>query len=170
MIILVEGPDNTGKTTLARAFESRGFHYVHNGVPDEGRNLFADYGYQLVRSALGHFKDVVIDRLYLSEFVYGNAVRGSSGITLHQVDLLTSVLSELGGKLVLCSAPWERCRALWQSRLGVEYIKDEDRLKSVFMAYQRMGEMMAGNPYLVNYDWTKYDGRAEQFAAGVAGR
>lgn len=169
MLILVEGPDNTGKTTLARALEERGFHYAHNGAPpEEHKDLYAVYSHQIGMAVNGRFKDIVIDRLHLSEYVYGNAVRDGSRLTLRQIDLLTGQLVDAGGRVVLCSAPWERTKALWESRLDREYVKDIGAMYRVYMAYENLARLMLGSPWLSLYDWTEYEGRVMEFARRVS--
>lgn len=70
MAIILEGCDCTGKTTFAKKLaEKTGFEIV-KGSSFEISKLGADEMYQFMFDLLKR-KDVIIDRLYLSNLVYG---------------------------------------------------------------------------------------------------
>jgi len=76
MFIIIEGADKTGKTTLANAIVKKfGSKYVHFGKPTKyPATEYAEY-------ALSTNGNVVLDRFYLGELVYGPLLRGKCGIT-----------------------------------------------------------------------------------------
>src|SRR5690606_20603646 len=70
MAIILEGCDCTGKTTFAKKLaEKTGFEIV-KGSSFEISKLGADGMYQFMVDVLKR-KDVIIDRLYLSNLIYG---------------------------------------------------------------------------------------------------
>ena len=75
MFIIIEGADKTGKTTLANAIvEKFRCKYVHFGKPKKHpATEYAEY-------ALAINENVVLDRFYLGELVYGPLLRGKAGI------------------------------------------------------------------------------------------
>lgn len=76
MLIVIEGPDKTGKTTLAKAVAERlGFKYVHFSAP---KGNPAD---EYIDFLLNLKEPTVCDRFHLGEFVYGPIFRGKAGIT-----------------------------------------------------------------------------------------
>lgn len=96
MLTIIEGVDETGKTTLARQFGGR---YVHFGPPSEKGPLY-DYTKELARtSAPTH---TTIDRFHWGEQVYGPEYRGESGIDDAQRYWLDLVIGGRGGVIVLC--------------------------------------------------------------------
>jgi len=132
MIIVIEGCDGTGKTTLAREFEKRGFRYVHNGKPTPNEDLFETYTRQL----LDHEKqNVVIDRLHVGEVVYGRIMRGTSRISTAQLRLLNRLLFGLGGVIILCNPPFAYALGAWQSRQAREYVGNEFDLESIYRTF-----------------------------------
>lgn len=77
MLIIIEGPDNTGKTTLARHLqEVFSLDYIHCSKPKTD-NPYLEYC-ELADSIK---KPTVIDRAHLGEYVYGTLWRGGCSIT-----------------------------------------------------------------------------------------
>ncbi len=70
-IIILEGPDGGGKSTLAKTLVENGWRYEHCGPPEE---LAATYWTHRVEQA--REGPVVFDRLHLGSYVYGKAFRG----------------------------------------------------------------------------------------------
>ena len=87
MFIIIEGADKTGKTTLANAIvKGLGCKYVHFGKPQKyPATEYAEY-------ALATNGNVVLDRFYLGELVYGPLLRGNCGITLLEFATLERIL------------------------------------------------------------------------------
>jgi thymidylate kinase len=83
-IIILDGPDACGKTTLAKAIEERckqlgaSYSYIHSEYRFTGNMV--TYHEAVVRKAikLSQSSVVVIDRLYWSEYVYANVFRNGS--------------------------------------------------------------------------------------------
>lgn len=77
-IIILEGGDSSGKTTLAEAFKKKypNSHYLH-GVPFA--DCFTEHLKMLKEAIrLSRQKLVIVDRHWISEQVYGPVVRGRS--------------------------------------------------------------------------------------------
>lgn len=101
-IIILEGADCTGKTTLARHLVAeRGAVYLHHGYhpgADWGRRYLASLRRAEREAERGRL--VVLDRCYLSADAYGTVYRGRSdvprrGRTLHRLALRASALTVL---------------------------------------------------------------------------
>ena len=84
MLIIIEGIDMVGKTTLAKKLEEQGFIYckwfnmdgpIKNGINVAFNSLVSD----LFKYVDFKNKDVVIDRFHLTEYVYGSLERNHSG-------------------------------------------------------------------------------------------
>lgn len=84
MIVLVEGIDKVGKTTLANKLVNAGFVYLKDEfvIPREMVTNFPDYSIgkcesfvKVAQDLHNQGKNVVIDRLHLTELVYGEVER-----------------------------------------------------------------------------------------------
>lgn len=103
-IVVLEGPDCTGKSTLAKAIvdEFNGVYYHATWSKDLDRVMW-DYHLGLLNQAVESSKSrvVVIDRLWLSEVVYARVYRGGSKIP-HEGRMLDRILRIHGAVNVIC--------------------------------------------------------------------
>lgn len=101
MLIVVEGTDETGKTTLASALaEHRAGTCVHTGPPGEAGPLY-EYARQLTEVVQDDL--TVMDRFHWGEMVYGPEYRGESGLDAEMLYWLDLVIGGKGGVMVLCT-------------------------------------------------------------------
>lgn len=117
-VYVLEGADGTGKTTLADDLLSSDtgigygylgvdYVYIHNKADDAKLpgSLYRHYRAQLM-DALERPGVTVIDRSFLSEYVYGTVMRsGRPRISKRQAVRLTRWCLRRGIVLVLCEAP-----------------------------------------------------------------
>lgn len=99
-IIVLDGGDGTGKTTLARALmEKHDAFYIHNGLwPNMWQRHLAAVDLAIKKS---RHQLVVIDRLYLSEQIYGQVFRAGPSYDLG-ARCLDRILQRYGALNVLC--------------------------------------------------------------------
>lgn len=99
-IIVLEGADATGKTTLAKTLVRKfGARYLHLGIHRDIWRWHLAAVRRAVRLAEHHL--VVVDRLWLSEQAYGQAFRGGPAYDLG-ARTLDRVLQRYGALTVLC--------------------------------------------------------------------
>jgi thymidylate kinase len=134
-MIVIEGADGTGKTTLAREIEKRGWKYVHNGPPPEGISLYDHYTEQIL-AARG--KKVVFDRLHVGELVYGPVMRGKSQITIEEMRLLNRLLFAFNAKIVFCDTDNQTILDNWKKRKTAEYVDTEEKILDIVCRYRRI--------------------------------
>jgi thymidylate kinase len=75
-MIIIEGIDGTGKTTLADEMKKFGFHVQHSGY-DNGIGLFKKFRDLLDSTEINC---IVLDRSFITEVVYGSVIRNYSRI------------------------------------------------------------------------------------------
>ena len=84
-VIILEGENKTGKTTLANFLKDKyGFKYVKCSQPK--RDPYVEY-IEIIKKIARSTSDVVIDRFIYGEFVYGPLYRGKSALTLSLIHI-----------------------------------------------------------------------------------
>jgi hypothetical protein len=107
MLVLIEGPDGAGKTTLANAVldsiagSGQPVAYMHASAPR--RHPLIEYTEPLSEYQPGDGTSYVLDRWHIGETIYGPRYRGRCGLTAHQYAAVEDFLLEKGAVLVYCS-------------------------------------------------------------------
>ncbi len=151
-IIVLEGCDGTGKTTLAADLKHRhGYDVVHSGrIPDPADQLAEQY-----RSVLHSPGKIAFDRSFISELVYGLLRDGRSRLTAHQVAELTFFLADRGGLLVHLTGHPSTLAARLKVRDG--YAPAMDKITALLKTYQDVFAGLAGAAPIVTVDTTASD-------------
>ena len=75
-LIIVEGPDHAGKTKLCNyLIETYKFNYWHHGVYKDVRQAHSECLDTVLENIKNYNSNWIIDRLHVSEEVYGNIFR-----------------------------------------------------------------------------------------------
>ena len=90
MIIIIEGVDGTGKSTIVNELVNKGFETTHNPYDYKTINVFDKY-YRSIND-IKPYVNIVFDRSFFSEIVYGRVYRNRSRITQEEFRLLLSLL------------------------------------------------------------------------------
>jgi thymidylate kinase len=113
-LVVIDGCDGTGKTTLARRISARyGHRVIHASLSAVGTDLFAKYD-AMINSPV----PLVFDRSFVSELVYGPLERGSSRLSLDQAAQLAATVAERQGVLVHLTGQPERINERLRARDG----------------------------------------------------
>jgi hypothetical protein len=147
MIVLLEGPDGSGKTTLAKALMLLDFNYVHMSVPRPARDPLV---YWLARFR-GERHPLIIDRMHWSEDVYGAIFRGGSALSPHHRWMLEGWLLAHDAVVVLCLPPLETVLANVALTPDAKHHADPEMVKRVYKGFDRGWE--TNLPKLI-YDYT----------------
>ena len=120
MIIIIEGPDGSGKTTLAKQLSQQtGWSIVHRSQPkseEEKAQMMQGY-----IDALKMGKNMIFDRCWYSEMAYGPTMRDESVISYPQMYALEALAAKHGALIIYCTDKpdtlWRRCQ-----KRGEDYI------------------------------------------------
>lgn len=116
MIIILEGPDGCGKTTLAKHLcKTFKLDYKHEGPPSTNKSAYDHYS-DLLEDA--HGKRVIFDRFALGELVYGPILRGISRLDANDWALMKCRMADVDAIQIACVAPYEVAFKNWHARKG----------------------------------------------------
>jgi thymidylate kinase len=147
-VIVLEGCDGTGKTTLANMLAT-GHRYavVHSGRTPNDVDLVERY-----RSILAIRGKIVLDRSFISELVYGPLDHGQSRLTTLEAAELALRVKARGGVLVhLTGAPetiFTRLRARDGSAPPIE------RVRALIEAYRNAFATLADTAPIITVNTT----------------
>lgn len=149
MIIILEGPDGSGKTTLARHLQQEfKLGYWHEGPTPEDQPPVTYYCQKL-----WSFRNtpVVIDRFALGERVYGPVVRkrdrlGETGWATFQ-----KVCHDLCVIQIVCLPPYPLCLKTWEDRESQEWLENSRLLLETYAVF---AHFCIFDESLLAYDWT----------------
>jgi hypothetical protein len=150
-VIILEGCDGSGKTTLAtRMKDECGYRIVKTNAPRPGDDVFELYTDAILEATEGGDR-VAFDRHYLGELIYGPLLRGRDGLGPQGRDLLERLIAGRGVRLVICAPPWKRLVEGWRKK--DDLLKREDQLRAVHDGYLRETKRLG----IATYDWTRED-------------
>jgi hypothetical protein len=142
-LTLFEGPDGAGKTTLIEAWRRRreGVDHgrsvkvsAHGPYPDaDAERLTNVYLADCVAALRG--VDVLMDRSWLSEEIYGPVMRNGNRISVPARRMLERVALAASAIVVRCLPPFEVCRKNYLSRRHLEYLGTDHHLRVVYDLY-----------------------------------
>lgn len=161
-LIIVEGPDGGGKTTLSRQLaKQHGAAYTHLGPFKGVKHIGRLYVEAMLPALLGH-QPVVLDRSWWSEPVYGAAFRGGrSRLSPVELRMLDRVALRCRARLVMCLPSVETCLTVFRQRRGQEMLEREEQLRQVHQGYRQTIHDTALDVQVFNYERGPFEPRVE---------
>jgi hypothetical protein len=147
-VVVFEGCDGTGKSTLATLLgERRGYTIIRSGRLADGDDLAGRY-----RTVLDQPGNLVLDRSFITELVYGPLRTGQSRLDPDQAAQLAFALADRGGVLMHLTA---HPKALaWRLRARDGHAPPLDWLRSVVRSYRDVLAALDGAVPIVTLDTT----------------
>lgn len=150
-IIILEGPDCSGKTTLANELmkKYKNCVYIHNVVSLDIATLHISAWFNAIN--LSDEFTVIIDRLHLSEEIYGTIFRNKVAYDTKAFDKRISKIMNV--YKVLCLTDKETTLKMHSERKGIEMF---DNISKVWDAYSKVENWK-------RYDWQKDEFKLEDY-------
>lgn len=149
MVIIIEGPDGSGKTTLANMLSTQtGYPIIHNvqpKTPEEKAEMWRSY-IELIKSG----RNLILDRAWYSEMVYGPIMRGASALDYPLMYELERAVAKRGGMVIYCR---DNPEVLWRraTKRGEDFVKDYGTFVEICESF----DDVMGVPHLIPV--VKYD-------------
>lgn len=134
MIILIEGIDGAGKTTLAKRLERQtGWYYMGRSHKTDGKTDL----YEFYKSLIKNHKSLILDRCWYSEMVYGPIFREHSKIDFYQMYELERLLEKGNALLIHCVGKeqtlWDRCQ-----RRGEDFVTNRQAYHAIYKGFNKL--------------------------------
>lgn len=137
-VIILEGPDGSGKTTLAKSLVKAGFRYKHEGPPPHNKDLVAWY-LEILNESIESEENTVHDRLWLGERIYGPIARNMDRLGEDGQILFQRLHSSKQVHQYICLPSMDIVRANYAKKIteANDYLKSMTLLDKVFDAYAK---------------------------------
>lgn len=157
-LIILEGPDGAGKTTLGlKIGRTIGAEITNHGPYRNEKQIWRHY-FESMLPALAGERDVILDRCWIAEPIYGAVYRnGLNRVEPWQEKLLETIAINCNAIVVYCLPPVHRCVEAFRSRREDEMLNDEHQLREIYTLYDDdFRARLADNNELriVKYDYT----------------
>jgi hypothetical protein len=130
-MIVIEGPDGAGKTTLAKQLAADlKLEYHHEGPPPKDISPLDHYG-RVLEDFRRNKTDVVIDRFAYGERVYGPILRGKDNLGHVGWKLMVRLMRACSVVPIYCLPEFGECYTNWSSGRP-ELIKDPQQFKRTY--------------------------------------
>lgn len=150
-LIIIEGMDNTGKSTLVKKLSSYLPH--HEVVASPGP--CAEH-VKWCKDELARTDRRIYDRFPIfSETVYGNIIRGYSDISNYLEDLLF-MLVDAHPLVIYCDPGIEAIRGTFHEREQMDGVKENDaKCLAAYRNLMRTTQKLLGKDNVIYYDFTE---------------
>lgn len=150
-VVIIEGPDGAGKTTLCQHLVKRGFKYFHEGPPPPEGDMLEYYAVKLWKAMHGR-APVVFDRFHLGEMIYGPIARNVDRVGYYGMRMFRRVFRSHNVLCTVATPPFATCYANWKKKFeaGDDYLRDQHKFTD---CYHRFVGLQA---YHRRFDYTEH--------------
>lgn len=138
MLIIVEGADCTGKSTLANALADklgRDNTKVFSKGPPQVKNPVVEYLWPLAGYVPGNDQHIICDRWHIGEEIYPKIFNRDSVLGSYGFSFINETILHLGALIIYLEPPISQVLKRFQER-GDKLIKDIDMLSESYFAFR----------------------------------
>lgn len=148
-VVVLEGCDGVGKTTLAAALATHhGYAVVHSSRTPDGVDLVERY-----RAILARPGRLLLDRSFVSELVYGPLLHGRSRLNFADAAALAVIVATRRGALIHLTGQPERVAARLLTRDGKA--PGLEAIRALIESYTNVFAKLAEHAPVITVDATK---------------
>lgn len=137
MLLIFEGPDGAGKSTLIQQLQERLGNtprVFHSTPPRRGADKALEFLVPLMSR-----QEAWLDRSWYSELIYGSVMRGRSLIDVPRRRVLERLYLSAGAVQIWCLPSYHVCAQAWRARQATEHVQDETQFKRIYDLYVEHG-------------------------------
>lgn len=155
-LVLIEGPDCAGKTTLLETLIGENDERIHNGVyPSQAEALLAyknQYYYYDLNLSDDEKGNLFIDRAHWSEEVYGSVLR-DKGVSDKDWKEQEDLVNKAHGFVILCLPPKDLATTRWAERNAnnEEFVTKADQYDKIYDGYNEIIGRALTNVFVYDY-------------------
>lgn len=147
-MIIVTGPDNCGKTSLVEHLKKR---FLLEQVPRYHTMPPVDVAdwVQWLKDTLTHpsVDNLIADRFYVEEFVYGPVIRGGVIIGQEDKEQIDKLLLLCQPLIIHCDTSWGNIEKTFGDRKQYPTSEQNKKVK------ERFGQVLDGYPFMFTYKY-----------------
>lgn len=152
MLIIIEGADCTGKTTLAKelikTIGEKHVSFISKGPPTSD-NPIVEYLWPLANYAPNSNQHLICDRWHVGEMIYPKIFNRKSIMTTTEFELINDVIHKLGGVIIYLEPPLSKVHERFNTR-GDKFISNIDVLTESYIRFKMFMETE------FNYEYDPY--------------
>lgn len=127
-LIILEGLDRTGKSSVAQFFQDKGFQIVHMSAPPKGTSNSTYMGEMIDMLTSFAGRDVVLDRSHYGELIWPAVYGRESLLTEEDIEALREIEDSLDVERILMHDPnvdahWKRCVDNKEPLTKIQFVK-----------------------------------------------
>lgn len=179
-MVIIEGPDHAGKSTLIQhileTFPDSVELSEHSRLTSSQRNSEAyreaTAVHERVYSSICHPSPIasqgkvqIHDRLFFSELVYGEVLRGSSTFGWDETVHVRRLLTAISPPIVFCLPPLEKITSKIYGSDQMEGVTDN--ITRIYQSYEALSALR--NPTITRYDYTRGPAARERVCRVIQG-
>lgn len=162
-MIVIEGPDGAGKTTLVKELQEHFQLSVGERGTKNRDELYKVTVPDTFRAFAGAFAGpaTLWDRLYFSELVYHPYTTGKCAFSKMQQDFFERMFTAVGAPVILCMPPEQVVVDIVQKPDRHEMLGVELNIRHIYREYEHLMRMGHFPPQTHVYDFTRSGDLAE---------